>query len=374
MKAQDMRAREAAMNTNTNRRHFLMGAAAAAGAGFLGNTLVGSRLFAAEAQAPGGRKQIMVAGKRVKVVDIHGHLVVPKSEALLQGSSVKGDYPKNQIMGPDRIARMDARGIDTQVISINQYWWYPADRDLAGKIIRTHDEGVAEWCKAHSDRFVGLTSPSLQHPDLAAGQLDYAIKTLGLKGASIGGNVMGEFPSSEKYDPFWKKAEELQVPVFMHPTNADGLAQEKIFEGRGDLGNIVGNPFETSLFLTKLIFDGVFDRFPRLKVVGAHGGGYLPSYFGRTEVTCDVRANAKCANKKRPNEYLKSNIMADAMLFSDEGLRHQVAEMGVSQVVYGSDMPFNWPDMIPIIVDAKYLSNDDKEAILGGNLVRMLKI
>jgi aminocarboxymuconate-semialdehyde decarboxylase len=316
----------------------------------------------------------MVAGKRIKVVDIHGHLVVPKSEALLTGSAVKGDYPKNQIMGPERLARMDARGIDMQVISINQYWWYPAERDLASKIVRAHDEGVAEWCKGHSDRFVGLTSPSLQHPDLAAEQLDYAVKTLGLKGASIGGNVKGEMPSSAKYDPFWKKAEGLQVPIFMHPTNAENLAEDKSFEGNGDLGNIVGNPFETTLFLTKLIFDGVFDRFPRLKVVGAHGAGYLPSYFGRTEVTCDVRPNAKCANKKRPNEYLKTNIVADSMVFSDEGLRHLVAEMGASQIVYGSDMPFNWPDTIPIVTDAKFLSNEQKEAILGGNLIRLLKI
>jgi len=160
----------------------------------------------------------------------------------------------------------------------------------------------------------------------------------------------------------------------MHPTNADDVAREGVFAGRGDLGNIVGNPFETTLFLTKLIFDGTFDRFPRLKVCGAHGGGYLPSYFGRTEVTCDVRGNARCANKKRPNEYLKANIMADSMVFSDEGLRHLVAEMGAGQIVYGSDMPFNWPDTIDIVVNAKYLSNTEKEAILGGNLVKLMKI
>jgi aminocarboxymuconate-semialdehyde decarboxylase len=355
---------------NINRRKFLLGGAAAAGTAYFGNTFRTPAAQAAQAQ----RKIVMVAGKRVKVIDMHGHLVVPQSGALLQGSSVKGDYPRAQIMGPDRMARMDARGIDMQVISINQYWWYPADRDLAAKIVRVHDEGVAEWCKAHSDRFVGLTSPALQHPDLAAEQLDYAVKTLGLKGASIGGNIKGEMPSSEKYDPFWRKAEELQVPVFMHPTNADDIARQGVFEGRGDLGNIVGNPFETTLFLTKLIFDGVFDRFPRLKVCGAHGAGFLPSYFGRTEVTCDVRPNAKCANKKRPSEYLKANIMADSMVFSDEGLRHLVAEMGPGQIVYGSDMPFNWPDTIDIIVNAKYLSNDEKESILGGNLVRMLKV
>ena len=356
---------------NTNRRLFLLGAAAAAGIGYAGSL---TRSSAWAAPAPTGRKVVMVAGKRVKVIDIHGHLVIPKSGELLAGSNVKGDYPMAQIMGPERMARMDARGIDMQVLSINQFWWYGADRDLAAKIVRVHDEGVAEWCKTHSDRFVGLTSVALQHPDLAAEQLDYAVKTLGLRGASIGGNVKGEAPSSEKYDPFWRKAEELGVPVFMHPTNADYLAQDKIFDGRGDLGNIVGNPFETALFLTRLIFDGTFDRFPRLKVCGAHGGGYLPSYFGRTEVTCDVRANARCANKKRPNEYLKNNIMADSMVFSDEGLRHLVAEMGANQIVYGTDMPFNWPDTIDIIVNANFLSNAQKEAILGGNLVSMLKI
>jgi aminocarboxymuconate-semialdehyde decarboxylase len=317
---------------------------------------------------------VTVAGKRVKVIDIHGHLVIPKSGDLLQGSGIKGEYPRNQIMGPDRLQRMDQRGIDMQAISINQYWWYPADRELAAKIVRVHDEGVAEWCKANSERFVGLTSPALQYPDLAAEQLDYAVKTLGLRGASIGGTVKGEVPSSEKFDPFWRKAEELQVPVFMHPTNADFIVQDKVFEGRGDLGNIVGNPFETTLFLTKLIFDGTFDRFPRLKVCGAHAAGYLPSYLGRTEVTCDVRPNARCANKKKPSDYLRSQIVADSMVFSDEGLRHMVAEMGASQIVYGSDMPFNWPDTIDIIVNAKYLSNAEKEAVLGGNLIKMLKI
>jgi len=357
---------------NTNRRNFLLSAAAATGSAYFVGGL-GRPSLAAQAQG-GVRKQVMVGGKRVRVVDIHAHLVIPKSGELLAGSGVKGDYPPNQILGPNRIAAMDARGIDTQVVSINQYWWYAANRDLAGKIVRVHDEGVAEWCKAHSDRFVGLTSPAIQHPDLAAEQLDYAVKTLGLKGASVGGNVMGEVPSSEKYDPFWKKAEELGVPVFMHPTNADDIVIKDRFEGRGDLGNIVGNPMETTLFLTKLIFDGTFDRFPRLKVCGAHGGGFLPSYFGRTEVTCDVRPNARCIIKKRPADYLKANIMADTMVFSDEGLRHLVAEVGPNNLVYGSDMPFNWPDTIDTVVNASFLNNAQKEAILGGNLISMLKI
>ena len=355
----------------TTRRAFLKTGATAAAVGLLGTPALRGA-FAADVL----RKQVRVNGRPVKVIDIHGHMVVPKAAELLAGTPLKGRFPPDQNMAKSaqaRFERMDRRGIDMQVLSINDYWWYAADRDLAAKILRVHDEGVSEWCKAHSERFVGLTSPALQHPDLAAEQLEYAVKTLGLRGASVG-TVMGEVPSSPKYDPFWRKAEELDVPVFFHPTNADHIVQEHAFEGRGDLGNIIGNPFETTLFLAKLIFDGTLDRFPRLKICGAHGAGYFPSYLGRTNVACEVRANAKCANTKTPAAYLKTQIIADSMVFSDEGLRHLVAEMGPSQIVYGSDMPFNWPDTIDIIVNAKFLSDAEKEAILGGNLVRLLKI
>lgn len=146
-----------------NRRGFLMGAAAAAGAAYFAGGLGSGPAWAAQAQT-GARKQVMVAGKPVKVIDIHAHLVVPQSEALLAGSNVKGDYPKNQILGPGRIAAMDARGIDMQVVSINQYWWYAAERDLAAKIVRVHDEGVADWCKGHSDRFVDRPRPPYSIP------------------------------------------------------------------------------------------------------------------------------------------------------------------------------------------------------------------
>ncbi len=102
--------------------------------------------------------------------------------------------------------------------------------------------------------------------------------------------------------------------------------------------------------------------------------GYLPAYLGRTDVACEVRPTAKCANKKSPASYLKSQIIADSMVFTDEGMRHLVAEMGPGQIVYGSDMPFNWPDTIDVIVNAKYLDSGEKEAILGGNMTRLLKI
>jgi aminocarboxymuconate-semialdehyde decarboxylase len=246
--------------------------------------------------------------------------------------------------------------------------------DLARRITRTQDEGLAEWCADYPDRFVALSTVSLQHPDLAAEQLEYAVTKLGHRGASIGGHVSGAPPSSERFDPFWAKAEELGVPVFMHPSSAAHLVKEGAFDGRGDLGNIIGNPLETTTFLSHMIFDGTLDRFPQLKVCAAHGGGYLPSYLGRTEVACDVRGEADCANQKRPSEYMKSQILADSMVFTDEGLRHLVAEMGASQVVYGTDLPFRWPDTLDLILNASYLCNAEKEAILGGNLQKLLRI
>ena len=181
-------------------------------------------------------------------------------------------------------------------------------------------------------------------------------------------------PSSPKFDPFWAKVQELGVLVFVHPGGADNVLRDGALRGRGDLGNIIGNPLETTVFLTRLIFDGTLDRFPGLKICGAHAGGYLPSYIGRTDVACDVRENANCANKKHPREYFKQQILIDSMVFSEEGLRHLVAEFGVSQIVYGTDIPFNWPVTVDLILRAPFLKDAEKEAILSGNLIKMLRI
>jgi aminocarboxymuconate-semialdehyde decarboxylase len=215
---------------------------------------------------------------------------------------------------------------------------------------------------------------ALQHPELAAEQLQDGVKRLGLRGASIGGHVNGEDLSLPKYDPFWAKAADLGVPVFMHPNGSENLIKPGVFRGRGELGNIIGNPLETTYFLSRLIFEGTLDKHPGVRVIAAHGGGYLPSYLGRTDVACKVRNNANCANKQDPRTYFRRQIVADSMVFTDNGLRHLYQEMGPSQIVYGTDIPFNWPDTLDVVLNASYLSNADKEAILGGNLMRMLRI
>jgi aminocarboxymuconate-semialdehyde decarboxylase len=358
-----------------NRRSFVRAMAGATA----GLCVAGRDAFVAQTsarQTPPARRQVMIGGRRLRVIDIHCHCVIDVADVVkgtpLEKSAGGGG---NQILGPQRLELMDRTGVDIQALTINGFWWYEAaDRELARRIVHAQNEGLSKWVSAHPDRFVAMASVALQHPDLAAQQLEDGVKRLGLRGASIGGHVNGEDLSAPKYDPFWAKAAELGVPVVMHPGGADNIIKDGALRGRGDLGNIIGNPLETTYFLSRLIFDGTFDKFPTLKVCAAHAGGYLPSYLGRTEAACVVRNNANCANMRKPSEILKSQVIVDTMVFSEEGLRHLVAEMGVGQVVYGTDVPFNWPVTVDLVLHAKFLSDAEKIAILGGNLQKLLRI
>ena len=271
---------------------------------------------------------------------------------------------------------MDAQGIDYQAINVNA-WAYSADRALARDLIKLQNEKISQWCARYPDRFVGMATLALQHPDLAADQLDEAVRKLGMRGAAIGGSVEGQELSDRKFDPFWAKAEELGVIIFMHPQPATGTTQNPRLQGRGGLGNTIGNPLETTVFLSHLIFEGTLDRFPGLKICAAHAGGYLPSYSGRSDALCGRGGSngADCkALKKKPSEYFRSQLYIDTMIFHEEGLRHLVAEVGVDHIFYGTDYPFDWPVGIDFVLNAPFLSNADKEAILGGNLIKLLRI
>jgi len=364
-----------------NRRDFLKTAAAATTGILLSCETIAGGAQQAAPSAPavaGKRREVSIGGRRVKVVDVHAHCVIPEVADLVKNTPFAANAETRargrNVMGSDRIRAIDELGVDVQVLSINGYWFYAADRELAAQIVKLHDEKLAEWCSAHSDRYVALSSVALQFPDLAAEQLEYAVKKLGARGAAIGGHVQGEDLSLPKYDPFWAKAQELGVVVFMHPQGAENVVKKDAWKGRGDLGNIIGNPLETTVFLSRMIYDGALDRFPNLKICAAHAGGYLPSYLGRSEVACQVRDNANCANQKHPTEYLKSQVLVDTIILSEEGLRHLVAELGSGQVVFGTDMPFQWFSNVDLVVNAPFLSDAQKEAILGGTLTKLLRI
>lgn len=329
--------------------------------------------FSSNAFAQGGRKQVMVGGRDVIVVDIHAHCEFDALRPVLAGTEFSNVSFRDFVMlSPSRLDFMNERGIDIQVLSVNGYYWYNADRDLARRIVEINDHGIAEWRETYPDRFEHLTSPSIQFPDLAADQLQYAVEELGAVGASVGGHVHGQPPTDKFFDPFWARCQDLDVPIFMHPNNAQNVVMNGSLGELHDLGNIIGNPLETTVFLTRMIMDGVLDRFPSLKICGAHGGGYITSYIGRSEYAC-TRSDT-CVNKRPVGDYFKSQIYVDSMVFSDEGIRHLVAETGRSQVVYGSDLPYTWPDTIDLIANSQYLDDDTKIAILGGNLIELLKI
>ena len=350
-----------------NRRDFLKTVGAAtAGALVLGRGL--------NAVAQGGRREVFIGGRRIKVVDIHTHHFIPEVVDVVKGTPLErgAGFPA-RVLGPSWLQYMDEEGIDVTALNMNP-WWYAADRDLSRRICAIQNEKTAEWCARYPDRFVGMATVALQHPDLAAEQLEEGVTQLGMRGAPIGGSVEGEELSSPRFDPFWRKAEELGVLLFMHPQNAPGTTINDRLDGKGGLDNTIGNPLETTVALSHLIFGGVFDRFPGLRICAAHAGGYLPSYLGRSDVRCARSEGGEDCIEKSFADYFRREILIDTMIFREEGLRHLVAEVGVSQIVYGTDYPYPWPVGVDFILNTSFLSDADKEAILGGNLVRLLRI
>ena len=357
----------------TNRRDFLKNAAAGGGVMFASCGMLAKRISAQQTSAaPPKRRQATVAGRRVKTIDIHAHVIVPEA-MVMAGRKIAAD-DGNIITGKmaeERFAKMDAWGIDMQALSL-QPFWYGLDRDRVEPVIKLQNEKLAELVAKYPDRFVAFATTAMQFPDLAAQQLEEGMKKYNLRGTAISGHLGGDEFANPKYDVFWKKAEELGAVVFMHPQNIPEM--DKRFAGKGRLGNVIGNPLETTIVLSHLIFEGTLEKFPGLKLCCAHAGGYLPSYIARSDYGC-FRAPEECTTmKKKPSEYLRQ-VYFDSMVFTPEGLRHLVAECGPSQIMIGTDYPFPWSDTtVDHVLNTPGLTDQDKRAILGETAAKLLKI
>jgi len=376
------------------RREFLKGVSSTAGGiffagcccvesspGFAQNT----QQSAAQPVAIRKRREVIIGGQRVKVVDVHAHVRVPEAWDLVKDRiGREGRAGDVQLGNPDspanihndvekRLADLDEMGIDVQAVSINPFWYW-ADLDLARKIIQIQNEKIAAVCAAYPDRFVGLGSVALQHPSLAVEQLEEGIKKLGLRGFAIGGSVNGEELSAPKFHPIWAKAERLEALIFIHPQFSATPIDESRLQGNGNLANVIGHPLETTLALSHFIQEGILDLFPALKICAAHGGGYLPSYSGRNDQCVTAFPQTCKPLKKLPSEYLKQ-LYYDSVLFTPEDMRHLVAVVGASQVVLGTDYPSGWnPTPVDRILAVPGLSDEERIAILGGTLTKLLKI
>ena len=323
--------------------------------------------------AGGQRRQVSVGGRRVKTIDVHAHCIIPEAMKLIGHQRVDSRGPNIDEVGPIRIGEMDKQGIDVEALSINPYW-YRAERDVAEKIVKIQNETLAEFCGKYPDRFVAFASVALQFPDLAIQQLEHGVKKQGLRGAAVGASVAGFEFSDPKFHPFWAKAEELGVLIFIHPQSTPDLASR--FKGNGWLANTIGNPLDTTIALSHLIFEGTLDRYPGLKICSAHGGGYLPSYAPRSDnslrVAPDMDTGVKL--KKKPTEYLRT-MYYDTLVFTSEALRHLAAEVGVSQLVIGTDHPIPWQaHSIDHILNAPGFSDDERRQMLGETAAKLLGI
>jgi aminocarboxymuconate-semialdehyde decarboxylase len=319
------------------------------------------------------------------VIDTHGHMLVPQASALagrhpreaadaaaelaaFSAPSVAANQAQLRRVWPQltaverRLADLDAIGVDVQVVSpmpMHRYWAEPA---LAGKLTTVINEAIAAHCAAGAGRLYGLGTLPLQHQDLAVRELERAMTELGLKGVSVSTNVDGRELADAAFEPVWEAAAALGAVVFIHPWGCTlGARLAPHF-----LGNTFGQPAETALALSHLIFAGTLDRHPGLRLLAAHGGGFLPTYVGRSDHAWSQRGDARgCA--RPPSSYLRG-IWYDALVYTPQALRHLVEVVGSDKVVLGTDYPFDMGVTDPVErAAAAALPAADLTAILSGN-------
>ena len=296
------------------------------------------------------------------------HFSNPETKALMakQASDI-GDRIRNT---DARFRVMDDMGVDMQLLSPGPpQLYYTIPTDVAVKATQALNDDIAEYVGKHSDRLVALGGAPMSDPKEAVQELERCMSKLKFKGVEILTNVAGKELSDPAFAPFWKKAEELGALVMIHPngfTQADRLS-------RFYFNNVIGNPLDTTVALHYLIFDGVLERHPNLKIVAVHGGGYLGAYHGRIDHAWGARSDARGSLPKPPSHYLKKNVIFDTVVFSNIQLETLVKTFGAENVVLGTDYPFDMADFDPIehVVSTGF-DAATTAAIAGGNAKRLL--
>jgi aminocarboxymuconate-semialdehyde decarboxylase len=326
-------------------------------------------------------------------VDVHAHVLLPEIEALVAGLpghdaakaldarrngaealAVSGPMVRERI--PEltdvavRLAAMDQQGVDIQLVSPSpSHYHYWADETTAEKVYRLANEATAAHCAAAPKRLRGLGLVPLQHPDLAVEALDDALGH-GLLGAEISSHAPGRELSDPAYEPLWTRAEESGAVLFLHPFGC--TLDERL--DRWYLSNTVGQPTENAIALSHLIFSGVLDRHPALKVIAAHGGGYLPTHIGRSDHAWTARADAGTGCAHLPSSYLK-RLYFDSLVHDPHVLRELVRVAGADRVLLGSDFPFDMGTDDPVAaLRAARLPEADLDAIRGQNAAALLNL
>ena len=273
-----------------------------------------------------------------------------------------------------RLKDMDRMGVDIQAVSpAPQQTYYWAEPGLALEVSRMINDRLAGIVAEHPDRFVGLGTVPLQNADMAVTELERCVKQLGLRGVEINPNVAGRELTDPglNLDRFFAKARELDIVIFMHPI---GFTHAERFMDHY-FNNVIGNPLDTSVGAWRLIFDGMMERHPGLKIVLPHAGGFIAHYWGRMDHAWRARPDCRTVIKKTPSSYLKK-FYFDTIAFDPEMLRNLVDKYGPQQVLLGTDYPFDMgeEDPVGLINSVPRLKPAEKEMIMGRTAARLLKI
>lgn len=322
-------------------------------------------------------------------IDTHAHLAVPAANALVAGTegfreelafdqvahsteTLEVNQAQLRNLGPLltdpmlRLAQMDAGKVDIAIVGpmpMHHYW---ADEDLAVEVTRIKNDAMAEHVAHSPDRLKGMATLPLQHPQLAIAELERVTREHGFTSISVSTNVNGRELADPAFDAIWARCAELGTVVFIHPWGCSlGARLNQHY-----LGNTVGQPTETTVALSHLIFSGTLDRHPALKLLAAHGGGYLPTYMGRSDHAWEHRVDARhCAEK--PSSYLR-RIHFDALVYTPQALRFLVDSVGADRVVLGTDYPFDMGITDPVDrLHAADLDADIARAIAHDNAARL---
>jgi aminocarboxymuconate-semialdehyde decarboxylase len=291
----------------------------------------------------------------------------PPGVAIEPGPSVRPQLFDRRLI----LAEMDRRKLDAAAISPPpQLFAYWAPPEAGERIARTVNDGLAEMRRACPDRFLPLASLPLQDGPSAARELERACVELGLHGAALCTHVNGLDLDVADLDPVFSAAQKLDVPLFLHPQNADASPRLRDYH----LWNLVGFMMETATAGARLLMSGVFERYPRLKIVLAHGGGFLPYQLGRLDHGYRVRPELNARLPKAPSAYL-GNIFCDSLTHSEQALRFLIDRIGANNVVLGSDHPFDMGCDAPVAaVKELGLAPAQQNEILGNSLAKLLKV
>jgi aminocarboxymuconate-semialdehyde decarboxylase len=268
-----------------------------------------------------------------------------------------------------RFADMDAAEVDMHVLSVSpQTWLYGQEPAVGAAAAAIQNDEIARLTREYPARFAGIATLPMQAPRQAADELRRAMTKLGLHGAMIGSNVGGKNLDDPSFEPVWAAAAELEALMMIHPGNVAGADRLRAYY----LGNLIGNPLDTTIAGACLIFGGVLARYPKLNFVMVHGGGFIPYQGGRWVHGYNVRPEPKVHLKESPQKYL-DRLLYDTILHSKPALQFLVNSVGAARVFLGSDYPYDMGTTECVRqVRALDIAPADRDMILGGHAAAIL--